>query len=258
MPRPWTNSPAIVSTSDWPPGAGEFLKWIGLEQPQPLALMRASILAIQALLRGDAAGGAPPRGALPWTRDAYLRFKAPRATPIYLGAMSPGMLRLAGELCDGVLPLLFPPEHYYTVRPLVAEGLARRTAPAPAFDLAACIWVSLDADRALARQALAKKIAYYGHALSPLIYERLGVSRGDFRPIEQTLVQERDEAKAAAMVSDAMLRIGVVGDAGDLLARLRPLIAAGARHLSFGPPLGPDPLRAIEYMGRAVLPALRV
>jgi 5,10-methylenetetrahydromethanopterin reductase len=30
------------------------------------------------------------------------------------------------------------------------------------------------------------------------------------------------------------------------------------RHLSFGPPLGPDPLRAVELLGREVLPALRV
>ena len=28
----------------------------------------------------------------------------PHAKPIYLGAMSPGMLRLAGELADGALP----------------------------------------------------------------------------------------------------------------------------------------------------------
>ena len=31
----------------------------------------------------------------------------------------------------------------------------------------------------------------------------------------------------------------------------------GARHLSFGPPLGPDPLEAIEALGREVLPHFR-
>jgi 5,10-methylenetetrahydromethanopterin reductase len=39
--------------------------------------------------------------------------------------------------------------------------------------------------------------------------------------------------------------------------RLRPLVAAGAQHLSFGPPLGPDPLRAVEIIGREIVPALR-
>jgi 5,10-methylenetetrahydromethanopterin reductase len=42
-----------------------------------------------------------------------------------------------------------------------------------------------------------------------------------------------------------------------LLPRLTALIDAGARHISFGPPLGPDPLAAIAVLGREVLPALR-
>jgi 5,10-methylenetetrahydromethanopterin reductase len=28
------------------------------------------------------------------------------------------------------------------------------------------------------------------------------------------------------------------------------------QHLSFGPPLGPDPVRAVELLGRRVLPRL--
>ena len=235
-------------------GAGEFLKWVGIAQDHPLGLMRETVDAIQRLLRGERVA---LRGAhLRWEDEAYLRFAAPRQTPIYLGAMSPAMLRLAGETCDGVLPLLFPPEHYFGVRPIIEEGLARRARSAP-FDLAACVWISLDGDRAAARRSLAQKIAYYGHALSPLIYERLGVTRDDFRPIEHALMTERDEEKAVAQVTDAMLRIGVVGDDSDLVARLRPLADAGARHLSFGPPLGPDPLRTIAYLGERVLPLFR-
>ena len=167
------------------------------------------------------------------------------------------MLRLAGQLADGALPLLFPPEHYFGVRPYIEEGLAARDPGLGTLDLAACVWVSLDEDRAAARAALAQKVAYYGHALSPLIYERLGVTQDDFRPIEHALMVERDEDKAVGMVSDAMLRIGVVGDATDLIARLQPLVQAGATHLSFGPPLGPDPLRTIEYLGRTVVTAFR-
>jgi len=48
-------------------------------------------------------------------------------TPIYLGAMSPGMLRLAGELAYGTLPVLFPPEHYFGVRPYIDEALLSAT-----------------------------------------------------------------------------------------------------------------------------------
>jgi 5,10-methylenetetrahydromethanopterin reductase len=49
----------------------------------------------------------------------------------------------------------------------------------------------------------------------------------------------------------------VVGTTADLIPRLEGLVAMGARHLSFGPPLGPDPLNAIELLGRDVLPHFR-
>ena len=235
-------------------GAGEFLKWVGLAQHRPLKMMRETILAIRALLRGERV--AFNSDIMQWTNEAYLRFSAPRQTPIYLGAMSAGMLKLAGELCEGALPLLFPPEHYFEVKPLIEK--ARQEAEGEgSFDLAACIWVSLDEDRAAARRVLAQKIAYYGHALSPMIYERLGVQREDFAPIERALMVERDEAKAVDLVNDRMLRIGVEGDASDLVMRLQPLITAGADHISFGPPLGPQPLKAIELLGREVLPKLK-
>ena len=155
-------------------GAGDFLKWIGLEQRHPLAAMRETIMAVRALLRGERS---PMAGKfLQWGEAAYLRFSPRRVTPIYLGAMSAGMLRLAGELADGALPLLFPPEHYFQVRPYIEAGLATRSPDLGELDFAACIWASLSEDEAAARGALAQKIAYYGHALSPLILERLGVS----------------------------------------------------------------------------------
>jgi 5,10-methylenetetrahydromethanopterin reductase len=235
-------------------GAADFLGWVGLEDARPAATLREAIVVIRAWLRGDRA----PAGRFVRAPEAaYLRVTPRRVTPIYLGAMGPAMLRLAGELADGALPLLFPPEHWSTVRPLVDEGARRRDPALGPIDLAACVWVSLADDDGAARRALAEKIAYYGHAFGPLIYARLGVDREEFAPIERALTVERDLDRACAMVDDRMLRIGVAGAPSTLVERLRPLVEAGVRHLSFGPPLGPDPLRAVELLGREVLPALR-
>jgi 5,10-methylenetetrahydromethanopterin reductase len=55
-----------------------------------------------------------------------------------------------------------------------------------------------------------------------------------------------------------MLRLGIVGDAAAVIGRCRALQVAGATHLSFGPPLGPDPVAAVTRLGRDVLPALAV
>jgi 5,10-methylenetetrahydromethanopterin reductase len=231
-------------------GAADFLAWVGIDDPTPVATMRTTVESVRAWL-----AGAPVRTSrfVRDARSAYLRFRPPRVTPIYLGAMGPAMLRLAGEVADGVLPLLFPPEHYFTVRPLIEEGAARRDG---ALDLAACVWVSLDESGARARTALAEKIAYYGHAVGTMILERLGLTREAFAPIEHVAMVERDLPRAAAMVDDRMLRIGVAGTAAEVVARLAPLVDAGVRHVSFGPPLGPDPLRAVELLGAEVVPAL--
>jgi 5,10-methylenetetrahydromethanopterin reductase len=66
-----------------------------------------------------------------------------------------------------------------------------------------------------------------------------------------------DMARAASLVSPALLRVGVAGGAAELIARLEGLAAAGARHLSFGPPLGPDVCEALRILGREVLPHFR-
>src|SRR5688500_15109421 len=143
-------------------GAADFLHWVGIDDARPAATMRETIVAIRAWL----AGTPPPAGRFVGEpAAAYLRFTPRRVTPIYLGAMGPAMLRLAGELADGALPLLFPPEHWLTVRPLLDEGHRRRPSTLGKLDAAACVWVSVAGDPAAAQRPLAEKIAYYGHAL---------------------------------------------------------------------------------------------
>lgn len=231
-------------------GAGDFLQWVGLEQTAPLAMVRETVQAIRMLLAGETAQ--LEGKALRWSGEAYMRFRAPRVTPIYIGAMGPKMLQLCGEIADGALPLLFPPEHYFGVLPHIEAGAAKRAGELGPLDLAACIWVSLSDDRQAARRVLAQKIAYYGYTLSPLILGQLGLTREDFAGVEHAMVVERDEEKAIRLVDDRMLRIGVVGGPADVIERLEPLVAAGARHLSFGPPLGPDPVQAVRLLGQVV------
>ncbi len=235
-------------------GAGDFMDWVGLPHPKPYTLTRETLIAVNRLLGGE-------RGMtgelLNWTNEAYLRFLVQRRVPVYIGALSPKMLALVGELADGGLPLLFPPEHYANILPHVAAGAQAAGRLLETIDLAACIWVSIGEDRARAEAVLKEKIAYYGHALSPMIWEALGVGQEDFAPITHTLQVERDAARAVDMVTPAMLRIGIAGGVGDVIERVEGLVAMGVQHLSFGPPLGYDVADAIRTLGREVLPRFR-
>jgi len=89
------------------------------------------------------------------------------------------------------------------------------------------------------------------------VLSRLGVTTAELAPMDRAVQIDGDLERARALVPPAMLAIGIAGSARDLLPRLEGLVAAGARHLSFGPPLGPDPLQAIETLGSRVLPHLR-
>jgi 5,10-methylenetetrahydromethanopterin reductase len=65
---------------------------------------------------------------------------------------------------------------------------------------------------------------------------------------------ERDVEKARSLVDERMLRIGIAGSPEEVIARLESLVQRGVKHLSFGPPLGPDPEEAIRTLGKEILP----
>ncbi len=244
-------------------GSREFLGWAGLNRDDPLATTRTALVTLRALLGHpdaiDAArdgrarhdGGAP----LPewFGRDSVLRFPLARPVPVYIGAMGPKMLRMAGRHADGVLPLLYPPERYATVRAQVLAGVADGQRDPADLDLPACFWVSLSGDPAAARAALAEKLAYYGPSISAPMLADAGLRPQDFAAAARLA---HGGQGAAALIDDRMLSLGVAGDAGEVLDRCRLLYRLGARHLSFGPPLGPDPAAAISLLGDQVLPAL--
>lgn len=236
-------------------GAEDFMRWLGLDYSYPRTRVLEAIDAINELTSNQNA--AATGKTLRWTEEAWLRFRSRRRAPIYLGAMSPKMLEAIGEQADGGLPLLFPPEHYADILPHVQRGLERAGRSLEELDLAACFWCSVSPDQAAAEAALADKIAYYGHAMSPLLLERAGLARADFEPIRQAYHIAGDRDKARTMVTSKMLQIGIAGTTETLMERLAALASIGVRHFSFGPPLGPDIMLAIEAIGRDVIPRLR-
>jgi 5,10-methylenetetrahydromethanopterin reductase len=229
-------------------GSEQFLGWAGLARPQPLATTRTALVSLRALLGHEDVD----RTLLPewFGPQSVLRFPLARPVPVYIGAMGPKMLEMAGRHADGVLPLLYPPERYARVRQQVLAGAANRPRDV---DLPACFWVSLSDDPVTARTALAEKLAYYGPSISAPVLAAAGLRPQDFAAAARLA---HDGHGAAQLIDDRMLALGVAGDAADVLARCRMLQGLGARHLSFGPPLGPDPVTAIRLLGEQVLPAL--
>lgn len=236
-------------------GADEFLSWAGIEPDLgPARRTRRALFAIRALLDGRRPADVVGSGS-GWRPEAYLRTGA-ASTPVYVGGMGPAMLGLAGEVADGALPLLFPPERFPIALEQIEAGARRSGRPLSGVDVAACLWCSVDTDPDRARRALAHKIAYYGASFSPHLLAAAGLSLSDFEPLQRAM-SVPDPDRAASLVTPAMLALGIAGDASEVARRCRWLVEEGARHISFGPPLGPDPTSAIRELGAIVLPALR-
>ena len=236
-------------------GSEGFIRWVGLPYRYPRTYVIEAVAAINKLTSGERAD---IKGqVLNWTDSAYLRFESKRRVPIYIGAMSPRMLEAIGEFGDGGLPLLFPPEHYANVIPHIKTGIERAGRSPDAVDIAACIWCSISDDQKQAEAVLADKIAYYGHEMSPLILGQLGLTQADFKQIDKAYHIDKYIEKAKSMVTPQMLQIGIAGTTDTLIARLKKLAEMGVKHMSFGPPLGPDILEAIQAIGRDVIPEFK-
>ena len=159
-------------------GSAEFLGWAGLARTAPLATTASAVVTLRFLL-GHA--DTDPALVAPWAREpaAALKFPLGPPVPVYVGAMGPKMLAMAGEHADGALPLLYPPETYAAARAAVLSG-ADAAPPGRALDIPACFWVSLSDDPARARAALAEKLAYYGPSFAAPLLAQAGLAPGDF------------------------------------------------------------------------------
>jgi len=233
-------------------GSAEFLGWAGIDRARPLATTRQAVAALRTLLgHRDVDPADLPDWARP-VRPLGIAVEVP--VPVYVGAMGPRMLRMSGACADGALPLLYPPEHFPAARAQVHEGLAASGRDPSRFDLPACFWVSVGPDRDAARSALGNKLAYYGPSISAPLLAESGLRPADFEAAAELAHQGSD---AMDLVDERMLALGIAGDPSEVVARCRGLQRMGGTHLSFGPPLGSDPVAAVRLLGEQVLPQLR-
>ncbi|TDO36838.1 LLM class flavin-dependent oxidoreductase [Paractinoplanes brasiliensis] len=234
-------------------GSDVFFRWGGINPAKPVTRTREAVLAIRELVNGRSPAGVPGV-ADGWTAQAVLRSWRP--TPIYIGAMGPRMLDLTGRIADGALPLCLPPRHVYGVVDQLSAGAAKAGRTIDDLDVAACVWASISDDRRAARHLLAKHIALYSGSLSADALIANGLDPAEFAHTQELMLAGREQ-EAIASVTDSMLQLGIVGGVDDVIEQCAALIDAGVRHISFGPPVGPDPAAALQLIGRKVLPVLR-
>jgi len=168
---------------------------------------------------------------IPTMREHILALKRDAAVPVYLAALGPHMLRLAGELADGVMPNWMDARQIAWARERVAEGARRAGRDPGRVVFAQYIRVSVDDDAALARRALAK--AALGYALPRAggprgghyraAFERMGFA-DELARLEALRAKGAGEDDVADACGDAFLRSsGAWGTPDDVPRQLRGL-----------------------------------
>jgi alkanesulfonate monooxygenase SsuD/methylene tetrahydromethanopterin reductase-like flavin-dependent oxidoreductase (luciferase family) len=125
--------------------------WHGETIDHPVDEMREYVAIARAILRGED----PPAGTK-WRSAFHLAGLDPRPElPIYIAALSPAMLQLAGELGDGVMLWLCNPNYIRdVVLPAVKEGRERAGEPLDGFEIVAAVPGALTGDPAGAYDAI--------------------------------------------------------------------------------------------------------
>ncbi|HUY77993.1 MAG TPA: LLM class F420-dependent oxidoreductase [Ktedonobacterales bacterium] len=194
--------------------------WHGQPYGKPMARTREYITIVRRILAREAPLDfqgeeyhIPIAGGTGLGKPLKLIFHPLRARiPIYLAAIGPKNIELAGEIADGWLPIFFSPTRESAYLPPLDAGLAKRTEPLPAdgFDLAPTVYVVLgddvDACRSLIKPQLALYIGGMG-ARGKNFYNDLARRYGYEAAAEeiQDLYLAGKKAEAIAAVPDALV-----------------------------------------------------
>ena len=197
--------------------------WYDAKIYKPVSQMREYAGIVRAILRGEA----PPEGEFFNTRFQFMGYEPRPDLPIYVAALSPNMLRLAGEIGDGVMLWLCNPDYIRdVVIPAVNEGRERAGKSLDGFDIVAAVPMALtddpDAARATMRQDL---IPYASLPFYRSMLERSGF--GDEIAAFDEGMQAGDVEQAKAGLSDRLL---------GALAGIGPARRSGPRSTATGRP----------------------
>ncbi len=209
--------------------------WHGQTIDRPVAEMREYASIVRAILRGEQ----PPAG-VKWQTGFHLAGIETRPQlPIYIAGLSPAMLRLAGEIGDGVVLWLCNPRYIAeVVVPEVAAGREKAGKSLDGFDVVAAVPGAATDDRGAAYAAMRKDlIPYFGLPFYRAMIERTGFGED----IAAYDAAAGDATAMQAAISDGFLdELTAVGSDEEVRAGLERYRDAGAGSPCIGPISGTD------------------
>jgi probable F420-dependent oxidoreductase len=198
--------------------------WHGTPFRKPLTRVRETVTTVRAMLAGEKLKF---EGQTLRTAGFRLFEPLPVRVPIYVGALRPAMLELAGEVGDGVAVNLFPPEALPRMLEHVARGARRAGKEAHELEVVCRQQVLVTDDKDKAREQLRQYLS--GYFATP-VYNKFAAWYG-FEE-EARLIAEGfrtgDRALTRKGMTDRFLdSISIVGSVEECRERLAAYVANG-------------------------------
>jgi len=224
-------------------------RWGGIPFVRPLTRMRETTAVLRAMLDGERVTF---EGRTVRTAGFRLVSAPPEPVPIYLAALMPAMLELAGEIADGVVLNMMPVDAVPRMLEHVRAGALRAGRDPDALEVVARFQTFVTDDVKGARNVMRMIMGPY---FATSVYNRF-VAWCGFADEAGAILdawQAKDRARNLASVTDDMIdRIAIVGSADACRARIQEFRTAGITTPMIHPVAGDE--RAAVAMLEALAP----
>jgi alkanesulfonate monooxygenase SsuD/methylene tetrahydromethanopterin reductase-like flavin-dependent oxidoreductase (luciferase family) len=205
--------------------------WYGQTIDKPLREMRDYAGVVRAILRGED----PPESDKFRSAFHFMGYEGRADLPVYLAALGPGMLRLAGEIADGVFLWLCNPDYVRdVVLPGVAEGREKAGKSLDGFDIVAAVPSAVTSEPEEARGRLRSELVpYFSFPFYRAMLARSGFEE-DIAGFDRGMQEGGPDAAIAAISDDFLQTLAAVGSAQEATATVRRYAEAGATSPAVG------------------------
>src|SRR5690348_14649412 len=158
--------------------------------------------------------------------------------PIYLAAVGPKNLELAGEIADGWLSVFYAPEYADELNAHIAAGRAKVDKKLDGFDIVANVPVVIGDDVASCAELVRNYAALYVGGMGSRkqnFYNQLATRMGygdAAREVQELYLAKRQREAAAAVPLEFVDRTSLLGPPDRIAQRMRDFAAAGVTTLS--------------------------
>jgi len=211
------------------PGTGNAaaLKEAGMDSPHPLKTMREYVEVLRRYLKGETVNF---QGEMIQVNGAKMGFFPQRPVPMYLTAVRPRMLQLAGEIGDGVLLSGGCSPGYIAQCVMeIKKGAAKSGKPLSQCDVAGFVTASVAENPREAIEANKLFLAYIFRNTHHAENIRLGGGKVDQEGLAAA-VAKRDWEAAKKLISDeVVLAHSVAGSSEECRKQLAAFVRAGLK-----------------------------